>query len=190
MANVRLLPDIDVSKRKYLLDTNFLFCVFASVNTSINNENRQKKYLNFFKKAKEQKLELLVTSFALSEYFNRVLHDYYNKIWKIKPENRGKEYKAHFRISVDCRNCIQAIKEEMNDITSFCRLVDDSFSVYKKENYFPYFDAFDFNDSLFAHVSIQNDCVLVTEDRDYNAPVFKDLNILTANDTMYRTREN
>ncbi|MBR2089663.1 MAG: PIN domain-containing protein [Fibrobacter sp.] len=189
MATVRLLPDFDNSKRRYLLDTNFLFCVFADTDFSTKNITRQKKYLAFVETAKKNNFELFVSSFALSEYFNRVLRFHF-QIWERKKENSGKDFKKDFRISDECKACIAALKEEVDQIAKICIFIDDSFSLYKKENYFPYFEAFDFNDSLFAHVALANNCVLVTEDRDFNAPVFKNLNVLTANDTMYKSRES
>lgn len=188
MAKVQLLPDIDDTKRKYLLDTNFLFSVFGNTDLSNRNTNRQKKYLDFIAVAKEKNYELFVSSLALSEYFNRVLRFHF-QVWKQKEGNDNKDYKKDFRSSRECRDCIAAMKEEIDQIAKTCKFIDDSFSLYKKEDYFPYFEEFDFNDSLFAHVSLTNDCVLVTDDRDFNAPVFKNLNVLTANDTMYRSRE-
>lgn len=189
MANVHLLPDVDLTKRKYLLDTNFLFCIFADADLSTENITRQKKYLAFFEIAKKQKLQLFVTSFAISEYFNRVLR-YHFGIWQKMDGNQGKDFKRDFRPSETCDLVIKALRDELNEIKKICEFLDDSFSLYQMSCYVPYLSAFDFNGSLFAHVSIQNDCVLVTEDRDFNAPVFNGLNILTANDTMYRTRKN
>lgn len=189
MAKVQLLPDFDDSKTRYLLDTNFLFSIFGNTDLSSRNTNRQKKYLDFVGFAKKQNYELFVSSFALSEYFNRVLRFYFRN-WESKRENKGKDFKRDFRSSQECRDCIAALKEEIDQITKICKFIDDSFASYKKDDYFPYFEEFDFNDSLFAHVSLANNCVLVTDDRDFNAPVFKNLNVLTANDTMYRSREN
>ena len=188
LARVQLLPDFDEAKTRYLLDTNFLFSIFGNTDLSNRNTNRQKKYLDFVGFAKKKNYELFVSSFALSEYFNRVLRFNFRN-WESKRENLGKDFKKDFRPSQECRDCIAALKEEIDQITEICKFIDDSFASYRKNDYFPYFEEFDFNDSLFAHVSLANDCVLVTDDRDFNAPVFKNLNVLTANDTMYRSRE-
>lgn len=189
MAKVQLLPDFDETKTRYLLDTNFLFSVFGNTDLSSRNTNRQKKYLDFVGFAKTKNYELFVSSFALSEYFNRVLRFNFRN-WENKSENKGKDFKRDFRPSEECRICIAALREEIDQIAKICKFIDDSFSSYRKEDYFPFFEEFDFNDSLFAHLSLANGFVLVTDDRDFNAPVFKNLNVLTANDTMYRSRES
>lgn len=187
MAVVTLLPDLLDGQTKFLLDTNFLFFVFGNTESSERNINRQKKYLEFLEIAKKNKYDLFITSFALSEFVNRSLRRRFEQ-WQ-KNGNQGKKFKTDFRPSSECKLFLRTtIKTYLDEIISTCKKINDEFSSYENSNYFPYLSEIDFNDSLFAHVAMKCGFSLVTEDRDFNAPPFSKLSIVTANDTMYKSR--
>lgn len=188
MAVVNLLPDIEDGQTEYLLDTNFLFIVFGNSDSNNGNVNRQKKYLDFLAVAKKKRFSLFVTSFALSEFVNRSLRKRFED-WKKKGENRNKDFKSDFRGSDECKSFLKGpLKTYLNEIMSVCLQINDEFDSYNKNSFFPYLSELDFNDSLFAHVAVRKNFALVTEDRDFNAPPFANLKIVTANDSMYRSR--
>lgn len=188
MAVVSLLPDLEAGQTQFLLDTNFLFIVFGNAEASSKNINRQKKYLDFLSTAKGKGFSLYVTSFALSEFVNRSLRKQFDD-WKRQPGNSGKDFKVDFRPSKECKAFLSGpLKAYLNEITSICQEIGDEFDSYKKEDYFPYLSELDFNDSLFAHVATIKKLALVTEDRDFTAPPFAKLSVVTANDTLYRSR--
>ena len=168
-----IYSDSDLSKinsRKIYFDANILIYLFFSTG-QYNSEN---KYGKLFKNLRKLNFNVVVDVIAISEFVNVAFKYYFNEY---KIFHNGIKFK-------EFRGCQEGIKsaKEINVIVNekilkYFELINSSYSKQELTDCLEMY-TLDFNDKLIYKSCINNNFVLLTDDKDF---VNYDLDILTLN---------
>lgn len=176
MANNRysLKQIADIQNRKVFFDTNVLIYLFwPSVQPKL-----QKLYSSAFKSLRGQKNELFVDFCVISEMINGSLHIEYEN--HIRRNNLNKKYfsKKKYRDGPQGQKDLEDIYLIVKDnILKTFTVLGKSFTKTNIEKFLTV-ESLDFMDKAILVTCSENDCVLCTNDKDFNKA---DIDILTCN---------
>ncbi|OJV36928.1 MAG: twitching motility protein PilT [Bacteroidales bacterium 36-12] len=156
--------------RDVFLDANVLIYLFWPT----GSVNWQNKYASAFAQLLRQRNKLCVDFLVISEVINRVIR--YEHV-KLQPALKFKE----FRDSQEGKDAIKDIyKVVENDILNRFHFIDKAFSKDEVHSFLN-IDTLDFVDKAILKVCKDNNCILLTNDKDFKAA---DIDILTANPAL------
>jgi predicted nucleic acid-binding protein len=159
-----------IQGRDVFLDANVLIYLFWPTG-SVNWEN---KYASAFARLLRQQNKLCVDFLVVSEVINRAIR---SEHVKLQPALKFKQ----FRDSKEGKNALEDIyKVVENDILNRFHFIGKAFS-RDEVNSFLQIDSLDFVDKGILKVCQENNCVLLTNDKDFKTV---DIDILTANPAL------
>ena len=161
---------------KFFFDTNiwmFLLCPLGNY-----REHIIAQYGNFFKKVKEEKSLLFVSSLVLSEFFNAYVRLEF-ALWKEKDCNNTK-YSEFKKTQTYKDQVFEASYVIKNVMLKFAERVDDKFREMDIEELFAQMENSDLNDNYYLELVLMEQMIFVTDDGNIPSPKIKST-IITGN---------
>jgi predicted nucleic acid-binding protein len=159
---------------KFFFDNNvwmYLYCPLGN-----HNQASQKKYSDFFGKVLKSEATIYVSSMLLSEFYNSYSRLDFN-IWR---NGEAKDYKKHYRPTERFKETSEIILMTIESrILGVSQRLDDDFKNMSIEDINNKCLELDFNDSYYVELIKKNNCIMVTNDRDF-LTINDDVAIVTA----------
>lgn len=159
---------IDITKYEpkhsdiFFFDNNiwmYLYCPIGSYNSNIVD-----KYSTFYGKVISAGSRIMVSSMVLSEFYNSYLRLDFN-IWKGQlSKDFKRDYRGCARFKETSAIIINSIESRILGVAS---KVDDNFSALDIDDIFANCTSLDFNDSCYIEFAKRNNCMIVTNDKDF-----------------------
>ncbi len=166
-ANYELQDFSHLKSRNIFVDANVLIYLFWPT----GQHSFEKRYARTFQKLLKQENKLFVDFLVISEVINRVVRIEYKKL---NPDQKFKD----FRNSQKGKNVLEDISiiVKYNILNRF-NVIEKSFDKQNIEH-FLIVDELDFVDKAIVSICVENNLVLLTNDRDFKN---SGLDILTGN---------
>lgn len=149
---------------EYLIDNSVLLYPFAPIGNY--NSKLQTKISSFLVTARSVGAGVHTTSLVLSEFYNKVLKDFFEE-FKQKPENVGKtSLKKDYRPSKNYKSDVSALTSQVKAILKICNRFPDDFNSVDIEAILKIASYIDFNDAYFIELANRKNWIIVTRDRD------------------------
>ncbi len=167
--NIESLININKDE-KVFLDTNILIFLF-SPSFVYSEEWQINKYNQIVSKLLDNGNMMYINSHVVSEFINRCLRIDFDKNFN---QNKDKNFKNDYRKSSDYDHALRIILAELKKILSITSTVNDDFVSFDILLEYKNNAQLDFNDLIIARTVINNNLMLLSDDRDFNN--FKGLN--------------
>jgi len=160
--------------RAFFFDANiFLYLFWATGKQSFENQ-----YASIFGQLLKQKNAIYVDFIVISEIINRAFKTEYEKILQSQNLSKDKLPYKKFRDSQEGKDALEDIYSIVkNKIINKFNMSGKAFSKKDIES-FLYYNTIDFNDKGIVSICMENNFILLTNDKDF---INSDLEILSAN---------
>ena len=161
--NIENLIKID-SEEKIFLDTNILVFLFSP--SFVNSKEWQiEKYNQIVSKLLLDGNKMYINSHVVSEFINVCLRIDFDKNFNT---NKDKNFKKDYRISTNYGNTLSIILSELKKILKITSTINDDFVSFDILSECTCHQQLDFNDLIIARTVINNDFLLLSDDKDFN----------------------
>jgi predicted nucleic acid-binding protein len=149
-----------VENKKIIIDTNIWLFLFApSFIPPKEDQNKIDKYDKIFNELVKNNT-FLFNSLIVSEFINRCLRiDFHSR-----EEFKGKDFKKDYRNSPEYNEAITLTLSQVKKIYKIAQPINDNFDKYEIKEFK---DNLDFNDSIILFQCLQNNLLLLTDDKDF-----------------------
>jgi predicted nucleic acid-binding protein len=149
---------------QYLIDNSVLLYPFAPIGNY--NKRQQEIISKFIDTARSVGAGIHTTSLVISEFYNKVLKDFFEE-FKKQPENAGKvSLKKDYRPSEVYKTDIEAITSQVKSIMKICNRFPDDFNDIDIDSILKNTFNADFNDAYFIELANRKNWIIVTRDYD------------------------
>ena len=150
--------------QEFLIDNSVLLYPFAPIGNY--NIKLQSSISRFFQICKTVNSGVHTTSLVISEFYNKVLKDFFED-YKLQKENAGKtSLKNDYRKCEHFKDDIDAINGAVKSILKVCTRFSDDFNSINIDHILNNTMTTDFNDAYFIELANQKNWIIVTRDKD------------------------
>jgi predicted nucleic acid-binding protein len=173
-ARYSLSNIIDIQNRRVFFDANVLIYIFwptSSPDPSNSHWDWQAKYSSIYGRLVTQGNELIVDYLVISEFINRAIRI------QFKNANSTLSFKQ-YRDSIDGQSTLTDIYTILqSNVFDKFNVIGKAFSKDEIQS-FLFADNLDFTDKAIMQICAENDCILLTNDKDFCSV---NLDLLSAN---------